>query len=91
MTDRWTDKSRRTILTFLVNNQKRTVFLKSIAYAISKTTDKFCKILDDIIEEISEKNVVQIITNNVTNYRAICELLMKKGRLSIGPIHSTLH
>ena len=30
MTDGWTDKKRRTIINFLVNNPKGTMFLKSI-------------------------------------------------------------
>jgi len=41
MTDGWTDKRRRTILNFLVNNPKGTIFLKSIdASAISKIANK---------------------------------------------------
>ncbi|RDY13854.1 hypothetical protein CR513_01168, partial [Mucuna pruriens] len=40
MTDGWTDKRRRTILNFLVNSPKGTIFLKSIdAFAISETTE----------------------------------------------------
>ena len=41
MTDGWTDKKRKTIINFLVNSPKGTVFLKSIdASAISKTAEK---------------------------------------------------
>jgi len=41
MIDGWTDKKRRTIINFLVNSPKGTVFLKSIdASAISKTIEK---------------------------------------------------
>jgi len=41
MTDGSTIKKRRTIIKFLVNSPKGTVFLKSIdASAISKTTEK---------------------------------------------------
>ena len=41
MTDGWTDKRRRTIINFLVNSPKGTIFLKSInASDISKTANK---------------------------------------------------
>jgi len=41
MTDGWTDRKRKTILIFLVNSQRGTVFLKSIdASNICKTTEK---------------------------------------------------
>ena len=81
MTEGWTDKRRITILNFLVNNSKGTIFLKSIdASAISKTANKICKMLDDIVEEIGEENVVQIVTDNAANYKATDELLMKKRK-----------
>jgi len=81
MTDGWTDKRRRTILNFLVNSPKGIVFLKSIdSSAISKIANKICKMLDDIVEEIGEENVVQIVTDNAANYKAVGELLMKKRK-----------
>jgi hypothetical protein len=81
MTDGWTDKKRRMILNFLVNNPKGTVFLKSVdASNISKTTDKIFKLMDDIVEEVGEDNVVQIVTDNATNYKAAGEMLMNKRK-----------
>ena len=62
MTDGWTDRRRRTILNFLVNSPRGTVFLKSIdASDICKTADKIYKIMDDVVEEIGEDNVIQIV------------------------------
>ncbi|XP_050889717.1 uncharacterized protein LOC127095008 [Lathyrus oleraceus] len=70
MTDGWTDQKRRTIINFLVNSPMGTFFLKSIdASSISKTTDKVFKMMDDIVEEVGEENVVQIVTDNVANYK----------------------
>ncbi|XP_068461612.1 uncharacterized protein [Phaseolus vulgaris] len=81
MTDGWTDRKRRTILNFLVNSPKGTVFLKSIdASDISKTTDKIFKMMDDVVEEVGEDNVMQIVTDNAANYKAAGDLLMQKRR-----------
>jgi len=48
---------RRTMLNFLVNSLKETIFLKSIdAFDISKTTDKIFKMMDDFVEKVGEDN-----------------------------------
>ncbi|KAF1893107.1 hypothetical protein Lal_00015309 [Lupinus albus] len=79
MTDGWTNKRRRTIMNFLVNSPKGTNFFKSIdASHFSKTTDKVFRMMDEIVEEVGEENVVQIVTDNATNYKAVRELLMRK-------------
>ena len=76
-----TDRKRRTILNFLVNSTKGTVFLKSIdASDISKTTDKIFKMTDDVVEEVGEDNVMQIVTDNAANYKAAGDLLMQKRK-----------
>ncbi|XLS81037.1 hypothetical protein HN51_046868 [Arachis hypogaea] len=81
MTDGWTDKRRRTILNFLVNSPKWTVFLKSIdASHITKTADKIFKMIDDVVEEVGEENVIQVVTDNAANYKAVGEMLMKKRK-----------
>ena len=56
-----------------------TFFIKSIvASAISKTTDKVYKMMDDIIEAVGEENIVQILTDNATNYKLVWQMLMEK-------------
>ena len=81
MTDGWTDRKRRTILNFLVNSPRGTVFLKSIdACDICKTADKIFKMVDDIVEEVGEEDVIQIVTDNAANYKAAGELLMQKRK-----------
>jgi hypothetical protein len=70
MTDGWTDR-RRTILNFLVNSPKGTVFLKYVdASNICKTTDKIFEMIDAFVEEVGEDNVIQIVTDNAVNYKA---------------------
>ncbi|XP_019465412.1 PREDICTED: uncharacterized protein LOC109363616 [Lupinus angustifolius] len=79
MSDGWTDKRRRTILSFLVNGPRGIVFLKSInASHIKKTAENIFKVMDDIMEEVGEANVVQIVTDNAANYKAAGQMLMEK-------------
>ncbi|XP_058775073.1 uncharacterized protein LOC131649323 [Vicia villosa] len=81
MTDGWTDRRRRTILNFLVNSPKGTVFLKSIdASDKSKTADKVFKMIDDVVAKVREDNVVQVVTDNAANYKAAGDLLMQKRK-----------
>ena len=51
---------RRPILNSSVKCTMGTFFLKSIvASAISKTTDKIYKMMDDIVEVVGEENIVK--------------------------------
>ncbi|XP_057418316.1 uncharacterized protein LOC130712501 [Lotus japonicus] len=81
MTDGWTDRRRRSILIFLVNSPKGTIFLKSIdASSICKTTNKKFQMVNDVVEEVGEENVIQIVTGNVANYKAAGDLLLQKRK-----------
>ncbi|KAK2431194.1 hypothetical protein QL285_029453 [Trifolium repens] len=81
MSDGWTDKRRRTILNFLVNSPKGTIFLKSVdASHITKTADKIFELIDQVVEEVGEENVVQIVTDNAANYKAAGAMLMDKRK-----------
>jgi hypothetical protein len=81
MSDGWTDKRRRTILNYLVNSPKGTVFLKSIdASHITKTVDKIFEMIDQVVEQVGEENVVQIVTDNAANYKAAGAMLMDKRK-----------
>ncbi|XP_057746304.1 uncharacterized protein LOC130965555 [Arachis stenosperma] len=78
MSDGWTDKKRRSIYNFLVNNPKGTIFLYSLDTSdISKITDKVVKRLEDAVEFVGEENVVQIVTDNAANYKAAGERMME--------------
>ncbi|XLS55949.1 hypothetical protein HN51_005704, partial [Arachis hypogaea] len=69
MSDAWTDKRQRSIINFLVNSPAGTMFLKSIdASDYVKTGEKLFELLDDVVEEIGEHNVVQVVTDNGSNY-----------------------
>ncbi|GKA96869.1 mutator type transposase [Tanacetum coccineum] len=80
MSDGWSDRKNRSICNFYVNNPKGTIFLTSIDTSyISKTKDVFT-MLDEFVEKIGEDHVVQVVTDNVANYKAVGEVLMDKRK-----------
>ena len=67
MLDGWTDRKERTLVNFLVNFSKRTMFMQSIdASSMIKTGEKMFELLDKWIEQVGEENVV--ITDNHSSY-----------------------
>jgi hypothetical protein len=69
MADGWTDTKGRTLINFLVNSPAGTMFVKSVdASAYMKTGQKVYELLDSFVEEVGEKNVVQLVTDNGSNY-----------------------
>ncbi|XP_058755022.1 uncharacterized protein LOC131628172 [Vicia villosa] len=69
MSDGWTDTKGRTLINFLVNSPAGTMFVKSVdASADMKTGQKLFQLLDSFVEEIGESNVVQLVTDNGSNY-----------------------
>ncbi|CAL9075803.1 unnamed protein product [Musa textilis] len=69
MSDAWTDRRRRSIINFLINCSLGTMFVKSIdASSFVKSGDKIYDLLDKFVEEIGEQNIVQVITDNGSNY-----------------------
>ncbi|XP_020963400.1 uncharacterized protein LOC107645034 [Arachis ipaensis] len=79
MSDAWTDKRQRSIINFLVNSPAGTMFLKSIdASDYVKMGEKIFELLDGIVEEIGEQSVVQVVTDNGSNYVLAGKLLMEK-------------
>ncbi|XP_056687242.1 uncharacterized protein [Spinacia oleracea] len=79
MSDGWTDRCGRTIINFLVNCSKGSMFLESIdASSYSKTGDKLFMLLSKVVEQVGESNVVQVISDNGSNFVAAGALLMAK-------------
>ena len=67
--------------------------MKSIdASDISKTVNKFFKMMDDVVEEVGEYNVIHIVTDNSENYKAVGDLLMQKRKKKLlDTMRNTLH
>ncbi|CAN1125331.1 hypothetical protein LINPERPRIM_LOCUS31624 [Linum perenne] len=86
MSDGWTDRKRRSICNFLVNSPKGTVFIESLDTShYSKNTQKAFEMLDEVVEKVGEENVLQIITDNASTYKAVGAKLMEKKF----PVHKT--
>ncbi|XP_042404804.1 uncharacterized protein LOC121995011 [Zingiber officinale] len=67
MADGWTDKKGRTLINFLVNDPKGSVFVESVdASGYSHTADKMFELLSKFVYRIGEKNVVQIAIDNAS-------------------------
>lgn len=65
MCDGWTDKRNRTLLNFLVNCPRGTMFIESIdASSYSKNGNKMFNLLDKFVEKIGEANVIQVVTDS---------------------------
>ncbi|KAL5183817.1 hypothetical protein HKD37_17G047631 [Glycine soja] len=81
MFDAWTGRKQRCIINFFIISQAGTMFLKSIDGSdFVKTSEKLFELLDAIVEEVGEKNVVQVVTNNGSNYVLASKLLEDKRK-----------
>ncbi|XP_006589897.1 uncharacterized protein LOC114371387 [Glycine soja] len=69
MFDAWTDRKQRCIINFLINSQVGTMFLKSVdGFDFLKMGEKIFELFDATVEEVGEENVVQVVTDNGSNY-----------------------
>ncbi|CAN0912635.1 hypothetical protein LINGRAPRIM_LOCUS566 [Linum grandiflorum] len=65
----------------LVNSPKGSVFIESLdTSSFSKNTQKVFEMLDDAVEKVGEENVLQIITDNTSAYKAAGTKLMEKRK-----------
>ncbi|XP_028108499.1 uncharacterized protein LOC114307307 [Camellia sinensis] len=71
MADGWTDKRGRTLINFLVNCPRGTMFVESVdASSYSKDGQKLFKLLDKFVEKVGKENAVQVIIDSAaTNVR----------------------
>ncbi len=75
----WTDQRSRTILNFLIACPKGTMLLKSVdASEKVKDANLLFRLLDEVVEEVGVQNVVQVITDNASNYVKAGRMLEEK-------------
>ena len=61
--------------------------MKSIdASGKTKNVEYLCEVMDEVIKDVGEENVVQIVTDNSTNYVAAGKLLMERHPHIFGPL-----
>ncbi|GKV21499.1 hypothetical protein SLEP1_g31476 [Rubroshorea leprosula] len=81
MSDSWTDRKQRSIINFLVNSPVGTMFIKSIdASSFVKIGEKLFELIDGVVEEIEAKNVIQLVTDDGSNYVVAGKLLEEKRK-----------
>ncbi|CAL2278771.1 unnamed protein product [Prunus armeniaca] len=81
MSDGWTDCKNRVLINFLVNSPACTCFLKSIDASDSiKNGTLLFTYLDDVVKEVGEEHVIQVITDNASNYKNAEVKLMEKRK-----------
>ncbi|KAM0857105.1 hypothetical protein ACQ4PT_048695 [Festuca glaucescens] len=79
MSDGWTDMSVRHLINFLVNSPEGTFFLGTAnVSAESVDANLVAKLLGEQIEAIGPKNVVQVVSDNGSNYKAAGRILMER-------------
>ncbi|CAH1412850.1 unnamed protein product [Lactuca virosa] len=80
LSDGWRDSVvQKDIINFMVNSPKGSVFVKSFDVSdVSKDADLLFHVLDKMVEEVGEKNVVQVVTDNALAYVKAGKLLEAK-------------
>ena len=67
MADGWTDRRNRTLINFLVNSPKGTMFIESIdASSYVKDGKKMFELFDNFVDRIGEANVGQVVTDSAS-------------------------
>ncbi|KAK3231279.1 hypothetical protein Dsin_003160 [Dipteronia sinensis] len=68
LSDGWMDRRERTVINFLVNSPRGSVFVESVdAPAYAKTGEKIFELLSQFVEKIGVSNVVQVVTDSASN------------------------
>lgn len=77
LSDGWSDSKGRSLINFLVYSKHGTIFKKSIdASDKAKDANLLCDLLDQFVKEVGPENVVQVVTDNASNYVAAGNKLM---------------
>ncbi|XP_042007493.1 uncharacterized protein LOC121756101 [Salvia splendens] len=80
ISDGWRDSvSQRDIINFLVNSPKGSVFIKSVDVSnIVKDANALLPMFEEIVDYVGEQNVIQIVTDNASNYKKAGLMLQVK-------------
>lgn len=79
MGDGWTDGRHRSLINFLVYCPKGIAFIKSVdASAIVTDAQLLCNLFSEIVDMVGASNVVHLVTDNESNFKAAGRLLNEK-------------
>ncbi|CAO2173441.1 unnamed protein product, partial [Urochloa humidicola] len=79
MSDGWTDTSRRHLINFLAGSPAGTFFLGSVdASSEIANANMLADLLEQQIEKVGKEYVVQLVTDNGSNFKAAGRILMER-------------
>jgi hypothetical protein len=79
MTDAWTDRKGRGVMNLVVHSAHGVCFLDSVDCSGEKKDGKYIfELVDRYIEDIGEKNIVQVVTDNASVNTTAASLLTAK-------------
>ncbi|TXG53010.1 hypothetical protein EZV62_022179 [Acer yangbiense] len=66
--DGWKDRRERTLINFLINSLKGSMFMESIdASAYAKTGEKMFELFSKVVDKVGLSNMVQVVTDSASN------------------------
>ncbi|XP_030940180.1 uncharacterized protein LOC115965129 [Quercus lobata] len=75
----WSDVEQRAFINIIAYSPSGAIFLKSFEVSRDKITALYIKdLISSVIEEIGPNNVVQLITDNTTNFESTGDMLINK-------------
>ncbi|KAL4564166.1 hypothetical protein LXL04_028219 [Taraxacum kok-saghyz] len=79
MADGWRDRKGRSLINFLVNTPRGSMFLESVdASSYSHTGENMFKLFDHFIQEVGPCHVVQIVTDSAANNKLAGKMVEEK-------------
>ena len=79
MCDGWSSRTRKPIINFMICCDRSMIYYSSVDTTnIPKIANNIFSLMDKVVEEVEEENVVQVVTNNETSFKATGILLMEK-------------
>ena len=68
LSDGWKDRRERTLINFLINSPKGSMFIESVdASSYAKTGEKMFELFSKVVDKFGPSNVVQVITDSASN------------------------
>ncbi|XP_076889611.1 uncharacterized protein LOC143540433 [Bidens hawaiensis] len=79
MADGWRDRRGRSLINFLVNTPRGSMFIESVdASSYSHTGENMFKLFDRFIKKIGPENVIQVVTDSASNNVSAGKLIEEK-------------
>ena len=81
MCDGLSSRTRKPIINFMIYCDRSMIYHSSVDTTnILKTANYIFSLMDKVVKGVGEENVVQVVTDNKTSFKAIGMLLMEKWK-----------